>query len=66
MAHFAVITSGKTGSLEYVNLDLVRHATQDGEGRVTLIFDSDYQMMLNQGDSKMIMEEIMKTVGSAF
>ncbi|HLZ40233.1 MAG TPA: hypothetical protein VKQ11_04690 [Candidatus Sulfotelmatobacter sp.] len=65
MAHFAML-SGGTHGFEYVNLDLVRHVTQDAEGKVTLIFDSDNQMILNESDSRMIIEEVNKTVGSAF
>lgn len=65
MAHFAMLSGGTYG-FEYVNLELVRHVTQDLEGKVTLIFDPDHQMTLNDADSKMIMEEVTKTIGTAF
>lgn len=65
MAHFAML-SGGTHGFEYINLDLVRHVTQNSEGKVTLIFDSGHQMMLDESDSRTIMDEVNKTIGTAF
>lgn len=65
MAHFAALSGGTKG-IEYINLDLIRHVIEATDGTVTVIFDSGHQMTLGESDSKMILEEINKTIGSAF
>jgi hypothetical protein len=58
MANFMVIT-GKNG-YEYINLDLVRHITDNGKGQIQLHFDHAHRLLLGSEDSKHIMNEITK------
>jgi hypothetical protein len=58
MANFVVIT-GKNG-YERINLDTVRHITEDKDGQATLHFDLTHRITLNREDSRHVMQEVEK------
>jgi hypothetical protein len=60
MAHFVVIT-GKHG-YEYINLDTVRHITDDSDGKITLRFDLTHRITLEHDNSRHVIDEIKKAV----
>ena len=45
---------------ELINLDMVRHITEDNDGQITLHFDLTHRMTLNRENSKLVMQEIDK------
>jgi hypothetical protein len=63
MANFLVIT-GEHG-YERINLDAVRHITEDMEGQITVHFDLTHGMRLNGENSRHVMSEIDKAQKAA-
>jgi hypothetical protein len=45
---------------ELINLDVVRHITENGGGEITLHFDLTHQMTLNRENSTHVMSRIGK------
>jgi hypothetical protein len=58
MVDFVVIKSEH--GFELINLDVVRHITDDGDGQIILHFDLTHRMTLNRENSKHVMSEIDK------
>ena len=58
MVDFVVITSEH--GFELINLDVVRHITEDVDGQITLHFDLTHRMTLNRENSRHVMHEIDK------
>jgi hypothetical protein len=58
MVDFVVITSEH--GFELINLDVVRHITEDVDGQITLHFDLTHRMTLNRENSTHVMHEIDK------
>jgi hypothetical protein len=56
MSNFVVIT-GKNG-YERINLDAVRHITENMDGQITLHFDLNHRMTLDRENSRHVMIEI--------
>jgi hypothetical protein len=57
MADFVMIKGDHDG-YEQVNLDLVRHITEDMDGNITLHFSETHRMTLNGGNSRFVMQEV--------
>lgn len=58
MVDFVVITAEH--GYELINLDVVRHITENGDGEITLHFDLTHQMTLNRENSTQVMSRIGK------
>jgi hypothetical protein len=58
MADFVVITGKQT--YERINLDAVRHITENMDGQITLHFDLTHRVTLNRENSRHAMNEISK------
>jgi hypothetical protein len=63
MTNFVVIT-GERG-YERINLDAVRHITEDIDGKITLHFDLTHRMTLDRENSRHVMKEIDKAEKAA-
>jgi hypothetical protein len=63
MTNFVVIT-GQNG-YERINLDTVRHITEEMNGQITLHFDLTHRLTVDRENARHVMNEINKPQNTA-